>query len=308
MPTIKEFREFFLRAVKTQGGTKPDKEAGYPVEHIINGKKFYNRFLKGHIPSENTIKKLFESLTFKLNKEDTASLDVQGLAKKTNDQDAINRVSGSDFTSFIQPHQLPEIILELDPFTDTAGISEYVEGLLVTPVTRVLGGESRLCYLIQLSEFPQVFQNMFSNVLVTPIVPTIIDVLTIEAGTLAVSDSFDIILHVGTDGIGGTGTYKLILGGTNADFVGVDIANGSLGVADDWTFKVKVSFTAAGYYTTVEQRPNDNLTPAYGTYFTGVLITPLEDVNYLKLVMDNQSGADATKVIHYSVEYKPKLS
>lgn len=151
MSAIKEFREFFLRNIKVITGSKKDQENNFPTKYIVKGKSVFNRFLKGHYPSESVFQKLFESLTFKLNQEDTATENIQGLVKRTVDQDAINRVSRlSGFTTIIEPHQLPEIITEISPGIDTPGTSVEGAGITVTPVTRLLPeGKSRLCYLVE---------------------------------------------------------------------------------------------------------------------------------------------------------------
>lgn len=111
MSIIKEFREFFLRDVKTTTGSKPDQEVGFPVTYVVDGVQRNNRFLKNHVPSEAIYKKLFESIPFKLNVEDTASESGQGLSKITTDLKAFNRQSESDgaMRAVIQPHQLPEL-------------------------------------------------------------------------------------------------------------------------------------------------------------------------------------------------------
>ena len=89
MAIIKEFREFFLRNIKLPIGTKKDQEANVAVTYtaIIDGvsKTVYNRFLKNNYPSEDVFKKLFESITFKLNTEDTATTSEQGLVKIATD-------------------------------------------------------------------------------------------------------------------------------------------------------------------------------------------------------------------------------
>ena len=89
MAIIKEFREFFLRNIKLPTGTKKDQEANVAVTYtaIIDGvsKTVYNRFLKHNYPSEDVFKKLFESITFKLNTEDTATTSEQGLVKIATD-------------------------------------------------------------------------------------------------------------------------------------------------------------------------------------------------------------------------------
>ena len=89
MAIIKEFREFFLRNIKLPIGTKKDQEPNVAVTYtaIIDGvsKTVYNRFLKNNYPSEDVFKKLFESITFKLNTEDTATTSEQGLVKIATD-------------------------------------------------------------------------------------------------------------------------------------------------------------------------------------------------------------------------------
>jgi hypothetical protein len=89
MAIIKEFREFFLRNVKLPTGTKKDQETNFAVDYtaIIDGisKTVYNRFLKDNYPSEDVFKKLFESITFKLNIEDTATVSEQGLVRVATD-------------------------------------------------------------------------------------------------------------------------------------------------------------------------------------------------------------------------------
>lgn len=138
MPT-KEYREFFLRAAKVSSGSKRDQEPGFPTTYIIDGETVYNRFLEGHYPSEAVFTKLFESLTFKLNPEDTATDTLQGLAKSSTDADAIAQTySWTDvMMRFTRPHQLPEVV---------AG-----SNITVTPSTYAIpsgGGKTRRRYTI----------------------------------------------------------------------------------------------------------------------------------------------------------------
>lgn len=111
MSVIKEFREFFLRNVKTTTGSKPDQEVGFPVTYVVDGVQRNNRFLKNHVPSENVYKKLFESIPFKLNVEDTATTTTQGLVKVATDLKAYNRENEAlgNMRSVIEPHQLVEL-------------------------------------------------------------------------------------------------------------------------------------------------------------------------------------------------------
>ncbi len=82
MSIIKEFREFFLRNTSVPSGTKPDQETGFPTQYQVEGNNVFNRFLKKNFPSENVFKKLFESIAFKLNVEDTSTSSQQGLVKQ----------------------------------------------------------------------------------------------------------------------------------------------------------------------------------------------------------------------------------
>ena len=113
MPVIKEYREFFLRNTQVNGGSKPDQETGFPVVYQVTNLlgavlNVYNRFLKNNYPSETVFQKLYASLTFKLNSEDTATLSDQGLAKQATDAEIIARTStwSDGMTRFVTPRQL----------------------------------------------------------------------------------------------------------------------------------------------------------------------------------------------------------
>jgi hypothetical protein len=123
MSTTKEYREFFLRAVKKLTGAYPDKEANFPIKEIVvdqsgNSTDEFNRFLKTHFPSESVFKKLFESIAFKLNDEDTATVDEQGLVRIAVGYDIINRNdivnfdengNNKEFTTVVVPSELPVV-------------------------------------------------------------------------------------------------------------------------------------------------------------------------------------------------------
>lgn len=118
---VPEYREFYLRAIAQTGSASPDKESGFPVKEIVvypDGSTDLenNRFLTNHFPSEKVYKKLFESITFKLNSEDTASVEQQGLVRIAIGQNIVNRkdieeifVNGSSrkFTTVVVPSELP---------------------------------------------------------------------------------------------------------------------------------------------------------------------------------------------------------
>jgi len=108
----KEFREFFLRNTVVNSGSKLDQQIGYPTTYVNTaGTLVFNRFLKDNYPSEDVFKKLFESLTFKLNPEDTATETQQGIAKLATDSEAVARtlVFGDNMTRVLRPHQIPYI-------------------------------------------------------------------------------------------------------------------------------------------------------------------------------------------------------
>ena len=129
MAITKESREFFLRAAKVTVGSKADQEVGYPVAYSVLGETKFNRFLQGHFPSEGVMQKLFESLTFKLNAEDTSTLDAQGLSKIASDQNAYDRVNtdADSMATHIRPSQLPVVLnYAADTSLDVASAKETV--------------------------------------------------------------------------------------------------------------------------------------------------------------------------------------
>lgn len=150
MPIIKEYREFFLRHLPVASGTKPDQEANFPSQYYKGSVKVYNRFLKNDFPSEAVFRKLFESLTFKLNKEDTAKLTEQGLAKIASDANAESRTSNNanDFTAFVAPHQLPDVVVN-DVLGDVTTIATKAS-ISITTIKRTFGSVFRRVFKVTL--------------------------------------------------------------------------------------------------------------------------------------------------------------
>jgi microcystin-dependent protein len=144
MAIIKEFREFFLRHVQVSSGAKPDQEVGFNLQYFIGGigQKF-NRFLKGDFPNENVFKKLFQSITFKLNVEDTADNVNQGLVRIATDTEAEARTDNSTgtFTNVVQPHQLPNLVLHADSDDVVVGSPIILNGLILFALKRTIGGK-----------------------------------------------------------------------------------------------------------------------------------------------------------------------
>lgn len=151
MAETKEYREFFLRATVVTSGTKPDQEGAFPTTYYIGTTLVYNRFLKNHFPSEKVFKKLFESIAFKKNQEDTAKLAEQGLTKIATDADAESRTSAliTDFTATTVPHQLPEIVLSTDGNDTVVGTPTEIGGLKLSILRRTISGFFRRNYKIE---------------------------------------------------------------------------------------------------------------------------------------------------------------
>lgn len=152
MSIIKETKEFFLRDKQISNGENADKEIGFPVSYKIPDNKggfktVFNRFLKGHYPSESVFRKLFNSVPFFLNKDSTATTNQQGLTKiATSEQikNGINKDSNGfqlavepSKTTEIENSQIPEEIVANNPEFDLfPSIKEfpYEEDIKITNV------------------------------------------------------------------------------------------------------------------------------------------------------------------------------
>ena len=112
---VKEYREFFLRSNSVNSGVKKDQEVGFPATHFINVngvlKLVGNRFLDGHYPKGDVFSKLFESITFKLNPEDTATETEQGLVSIATHNEVIagTNLDSNDFQLVVSPKDVPYI-------------------------------------------------------------------------------------------------------------------------------------------------------------------------------------------------------
>lgn len=152
MSAIKEYREFFLRNVQVNTGSKSDQEVGFITSYFVNGITKFNRFLKGHFPSQDVMNKFVTSITFKLNQEDTAKLGEQGLSKIAADADAESRTSNiiSDYTATVVPHQLPEVIGTIAG-TDTVVSTDQFHGIEITTLKRTISGKFRRIYKLAIA-------------------------------------------------------------------------------------------------------------------------------------------------------------
>lgn len=118
---IIEYREFFIRDIQKNTGGYPDKEVGFPTKETVvdqngNSTQEFNRFLKKHFPSEAVFQKFFESVTFKLNDEDTGTTDQQGLVRIAIGSNVVSRIDAEtinengvnkNYTTVVVPSTLP---------------------------------------------------------------------------------------------------------------------------------------------------------------------------------------------------------
>jgi hypothetical protein len=152
MSIIKEFREFFLRNLKVNSGSKSDQEKNYPTQYQVGTKVVYNRFLDENYPKGDIFSKLFNSLTFKLNPEDTATQTAQGLVRIATDAELLARTDNDSntFTNVLQPHHLPTFVNQIAS-GDTVLDSFYTNGVRITLAKNTSGGKDYLKYLIESS-------------------------------------------------------------------------------------------------------------------------------------------------------------
>lgn len=152
MSAIKEYREFFLRNVQVNTGSKSDQEVGFITSYFVNGITKFNRFLKGHFPSQDVMNKFVTSITFKLNQEDTAKLGEQGLSKIAADADAESRTSNiiSDYTATVVPHQLPEVIGTITGNDSVISVDQF-HGIEITTLKRTISGKFRRIYKLAIA-------------------------------------------------------------------------------------------------------------------------------------------------------------
>lgn len=153
MSIIKEYREFFLRAIQVPTGTKADKQINYPAQYQvtdINGKQImaFNRFLKEHFPSEDVFKKLFESIAFKINPEDTATVPQQGLVRIVTGEGIVARedviLDGTEtFATVVVPSNLPVV----EGGTNITVVAEIVRSSDDVIVASIPPGDTQSYYI-----------------------------------------------------------------------------------------------------------------------------------------------------------------
>lgn len=242
MPTIKEFREFFLRHSTVNSGAKRDQETGYALQYLVDGVNEYNRFLQGDYPSEGVFTKLFESIAFKLNPEDTATTLLQGLVKMATDVEAISGTTTytDGMSRAVRPYQLPTTIANL--------VSGNVI-VTVSPVSKSLGGgKSQIQYQISANYTApaskvRVLYTDGQTANTTAILSgsdETLATINIPAGTLAADgDYIEFDGTVITSGLTATPTARLII--SLEDTLGNGLG-GSLGAIDPTNYDAKVTY------------------------------------------------------------------
>ena len=103
-------------------------------------------FAKHNHPSAEMFASLFDSITFKLNWEDKATVTQQGLAMIASDASAqtfVSKIASATGADFIRPHQLPEFSLDATALTDDAYITEYGISIKRTKPSRTGGAGTK---------------------------------------------------------------------------------------------------------------------------------------------------------------------
>ena len=206
---IPEFREFFLRATQVNSGAKPDKETGFAVQYQTtdcegNVIDVYNRFLKGHVPSEAVFKKLMESIAFKLNPEDTATTGNtnQGLVRIAIGSQIVNKLDTENgFATVVVPSELPRVLAGNNITVDIT-IRKVSDNSIVASIPSGDRGLYYLAYTINAADPPVIptIPAQIDNVKST--VMHVVDTSTVDEGALT-DDGTDTTLHTATI-LGGT--------------------------------------------------------------------------------------------------------
>ena len=230
MPTIKEYKQFFLRNIQVNSGANPDQESGYPLQYTIIGKgNVYNRLLQGNYPSEGVFRKLLESIPFLLNTEDTATQNSQGLVRIATDGEAIGRVDNSvgTFTNVIAPHQLPDVVLTTDGADTVVGTPVEEGGLKLSKITRLVSGLSWRNFKVEVNRDNSIVINNTSKK------------IELDGDVLNPGNKY----YYGTNASGVKGWYSINtikfpykVVDSYADYTGLTNTNGSSVITDMYTY------------------------------------------------------------------------
>lgn len=112
----------------------------------------YHKFSTNNRPTEQEFKKLFDSIAFISETDDTASTTEQGLGKIAEDAYANQRYDndGDGYTRFIVPHQLPTLEAGDGSIPDFLGTSVTYRGMKLTHHTYTDGsGDQRLNFKVE---------------------------------------------------------------------------------------------------------------------------------------------------------------
>lgn len=190
-----EYKEFFVRAVQMPVGVKKDQETGFLIDYQVtdvNGNQISakNRFLKSHFPSEAVFKKLFNSVAFKLNPEDTATQDMQGLVRVVTGNNIINRTNididagldNKEYTTVVVPSALP-IVSAGTNITIVPRIRRASDDTIVVSIPLNDRGIYYVDYLISAANAPSAIDNIKN-------VSSVIDVSVTDAVALTEDATF----------------------------------------------------------------------------------------------------------------------
>ena len=189
---IIEAKEWFLRVTPIAVGSDRDRETEF-IKQYTSGqlKDNYKMFLNENYPDQNVFGKLFDSVSFKLNSDDTAFHSQQGLMQKATDAKAAlrdssdngvferdgtitelggvaednttgsnnnQRLISSHFATCVLPHQLPDVQCTDDVYgTDTPGTPEIGGGIKITPISVALttpAGKTRKNFKVEVYPHP----------------------------------------------------------------------------------------------------------------------------------------------------------
>ena len=103
-------------------------------------------FAKHNHPSAEMFASLFDSITFKLNWEDKATITQQGLAMIASDASAqtfVSKIAAATGIDFVRPHQLPEMGLDASVLMDDTYVTEYGISIKRTKPTRTGGAGTK---------------------------------------------------------------------------------------------------------------------------------------------------------------------
>ena len=109
MATIIEYREFFLNMDNVNIPLKPKMEPSFSKTVEVDGITIGRIFLNGHRPDQDVFSKLFQSIVFKLNPEDWATVTNRGIVRLAGFND-ISTPTEESLTAATTVRNLPKVL------------------------------------------------------------------------------------------------------------------------------------------------------------------------------------------------------